>query len=112
MDAKNYLNKTDAKLDSEKLAQYVRYFASAYLVKNVRKIHYISHSFIHYQGSIDFNTVNIQRTKGMYFLILTGNTADIGGYDLERSYYPIQSLCPRECTEKYFPRDSISPYTP
>ena len=23
----------------------------------------------HYQGSIDFNTVNIQRTKGMYFLV-------------------------------------------
>ena len=66
----------------------------------------------HYQGSIDFNTVNIQRTKGMYFLVLTGNRADIGGYDLLRAYYPIQSLCPRECTEKYRPRDIISLYTP
>ena len=64
------------------------------------------------QGSIDFNTVNIQRTIGMYFLIFTGNRVDIGGYDLQRSYHPIHSLCPRECTEKYVPRDSISPYTP
>ena len=27
----------------------------------------------HYQGSIDFNTVNIQRTKGMYFLVYIDN---------------------------------------
>ena len=28
----------------------------------------------HYQGSIDFNTVNIQRTVGLNFLVFTGNT--------------------------------------
>ena len=33
--------------------------------------------FHHYQGSIDFNTVNIHRTVGMYFLISTGNRGDI-----------------------------------
>ena len=31
----------------------------------------------HYQGSIDFNTVNIHRTVGMYFLVSTGNRDDI-----------------------------------
>ena len=36
----------------------------------------------HYQGSIDFNTVNIQRTIGKYFLVFTGNWVNIGGYDL------------------------------
>ena len=74
---------------------------------------FLDTSFSHHlQRSIDFNTVNIQRTKGMYFLVLTGNRADIGGYDLQRSYYPIQSLCPRECTKKYVSRDCISSYTP
>ena len=29
--------------------------------------------FHHYQGSIDFNTVNIHCTVGMYFLVYTGN---------------------------------------
>ena len=48
----------------------------------------------------------------MYFLIFTGNRVDIREYDLQRSYYPMESLSPRECTEKYCPRDSISPYTP
>ena len=33
--------------------------------------------FHHYQGSIDFNTVNIHRTVGMYFLVSTGNRGDI-----------------------------------
>ena len=33
--------------------------------------------FHHYQGSIDFNTANIHRTVGMYFLISTGNSGDI-----------------------------------
>ena len=33
--------------------------------------------FHHYQGSIDFNTVNIHRTVGMYFLVSTGNKGDI-----------------------------------
>ena len=33
--------------------------------------------FHHYQGSIDFNTVNIRRTVGMYFLVSTGNRGDI-----------------------------------
>ena len=32
----------------------------------------------HYQGSIDFNTVIILRTIGMYFLVFTGNIVDIG----------------------------------
>ena len=63
-------------------------------------------------GSIEFNTVNIQRTIGMYFLVFTGNRVDIRGYDLQRSYHPIHSLCPRECTRKYVSRDSISSYTP
>ena len=31
----------------------------------------------HYQGNIDFNTVNIHRTVGMYFLVSTGNREDI-----------------------------------
>ena len=66
----------------------------------------------HYQGSIDFNTVNILRTIGMYFLVFTGNTVDIGWYDIQRLYYPILSLRPRESTRKCVPRDSISPYSP
>ena len=33
--------------------------------------------FHNYQGSIDFNTVNINRTVGMYFLVSTGNRDDI-----------------------------------
>ena len=33
--------------------------------------------FHHYQGSIDFNTVNIHRTVGMYFLVSTGFRDDI-----------------------------------
>ena len=33
--------------------------------------------FHHYQGSIDFNTVNINRTAGIYFLVSTGNRGDI-----------------------------------
>ena len=33
--------------------------------------------FHHYQGSIDFNTVNIYRSVGMYFLVSTGNRGDI-----------------------------------
>ena len=33
--------------------------------------------FHHYQGSIDFNTVNIHRTVGMYFLVSTSNRGDI-----------------------------------
>ena len=60
----------------------------------------VLHIFSSLVGSIEFNTVNIQRTIGMYFLVFTGNRVDIRGYDLQRSYYPIQSLCPKECTEK------------
>ena len=48
--------------------------------------------FHHYQRSIDFNTVNIHRTVGMYFLVSTGNRGDIEWHDLQRSYYPIHSL--------------------
>ena len=33
--------------------------------------------FHHYQGSIDFNIVNIHPTVEMYFLISTGNRDDI-----------------------------------
>ena len=33
--------------------------------------------FHHYQGSIEFNTVNIHLTVGMYFLVSTGNRGDI-----------------------------------
>ena len=44
--------------------------------------------FHHYQGSIDFNTVNIHHTAGMYFLVFTGNRDDIEWHDLQRSYYP------------------------
>ena len=33
--------------------------------------------FHHYQGSIDFNTVNIHHPEGMYFLVSTGNRDDI-----------------------------------
>ena len=33
--------------------------------------------FHHYQGSIDFNTVNIHRTVGMYFFVSTGDRYDI-----------------------------------
>ena len=33
--------------------------------------------FHHYQGSIDFNTVNVNRTVGMYSLVSTGNRGDI-----------------------------------
>ena len=35
----------------------------------------ILHSFI-IQRNIDFNTVNIHRTVGMYFLVSTGNRGD------------------------------------
>ena len=50
--------------------------------------------FHHYQGSIDFNTVNIYRTVGMYFLVSTGKRGDIEWHDLQRSYYQIHSLLP------------------
>ena len=33
--------------------------------------------FHHYQGSIDFNTVNIHSTVEMYFLVSTSNRGDI-----------------------------------
>ena len=49
----------------------------------------------HYQGSIDFNTVNIHRTVEMYFLVSTGKRDDIECHDLQGSYYLIHSLCPR-----------------
>ena len=39
------------------------------LAKSVR----VYFSFSLHQGSTDFNTVNIHRTVGMYFLIFTGN---------------------------------------
>ena len=57
------------------------------------KMQYITF-FHHYQGSIDFNTVNVHRTVGMYFLVSTGNRGDIEWHDLQRSYYPIHSLLP------------------
>ena len=37
----------------------------------------LSSSLIHYQGGIDFNTVNNHRTLGMCFLVFTGNRDDI-----------------------------------
>ena len=43
---------------------------------------------------------------GMYFLIF--NRDDNQRHDLQRSYYPIHSLLPREYIGKYCPRDSIS----
>ena len=45
---------------------------------NVRRLLMVYYSFFHhYQGSIDFNTVNIHRNVGMYFLVSTGNRGDI-----------------------------------
>ena len=45
-----------------------------------RNIRPMNCSFSHrYQGSIDFNIVNVQRNIGMYFLVFTGNRVDIGG---------------------------------
>ena len=44
--------------------------------------------FHHYQGSIDFNTVNIQPTAGMYFLIFTWNRDDIIYRDHTFQYTP------------------------
>ena len=41
--------------------------------------------FHHYQGSIDFSTVNIHRNVGMYFFVSSGNRDDIEWHDLQRS---------------------------
>ena len=56
----------------------------------------------HYQGIAPI---------GVYFFIFTCNRDDIEGYDLQRSYFPIHSLLPRECIGKYCPSDSIPRYT-
>ena len=48
----------------------------------------------------------------MYFLVFTGNRDDSECYDLQGSYYPIQSILPGECIGKYCPGESISWYTP
>ena len=47
----------------------------------------------HYQGSIDFNTVNIE------------------WYDLHGFYFPIHSLVPRECIAKYCPWTGYTPWS-
>ena len=58
------------------------------------------HTFSHYyQRSIDFNTVNIHSTEGMYFLVSTGNRGDIEWNDHIIQYTP----CSRECTYQYCP---------
>ena len=41
--------------------------------------------FHHYQGSIDFNIVNIHSTVEMYFFVSTGNWDDIAWNDQQRS---------------------------
>ena len=63
-----------------------------------------NHTFSHhYQGSIDFNTVNIQRTIGMYFLVHSlGSRECIGYYDLYGSY-PLISTLLTVSTRKYIP---------
>ena len=43
----------------------------------------------HYQVSIDFNTVNIHRPVGMYFLIFTGSRGDI---DIQYTPCPLGSV--------------------
>ena len=48
----------------------------------------------------------------MYLLVFTGNRDDSECYDLQGSYYPIQSILPGDCIGKYCPWDSISWYTP
>ena len=50
--------------------------------------------FHHYQGSIDFNIVNIHPTIEMYFFVSTGNRDDVEGNDQQRSSCPIPSLLP------------------
>ena len=44
-------------------------------MQNHNKYHAFFH---HYQGSIDFNTVNIHRNVRMYFLVSTGSRDDLG----------------------------------
>ena len=44
--------------------------------------------FHHYQRSIDFNTVNIHRTVGMYFLVSTRNRGDMIYRDHIYQYTP------------------------
>ena len=50
--------------------------------------------FHHYQGSIDFNIVNIHPTEEMYFFVPMGNRDDIEWNDQQRSSYPILPLLP------------------
>ena len=66
-------------------------------------VSYLSYFSLHYQGCIDFNTVNIHRTVGLYVLIFS-----IHLHDLQRPNYALCSLLPRECIGKYCPRDRIS----
>ena len=56
--------------------QYPNIFRSSKSIYEQIFENYKSESFAfchHYQGSIDFNTVNIHLTVGMYFLVSTGN---------------------------------------
>ena len=69
-------------------------------------------TFFHrYQGSIDFNTVNIHRTVGMYFLVSTGNSMILNVLifrDQNIQYTP----CSRECTDTILPLGTVFPLGP
>ena len=58
--------------------------------------------FHHYQGSIDFNTVNIHRTVGMYFLVSTSNRVILNDM-IYRDHIIQYTPCSRECTYQYCP---------
>ena len=85
--------------------------STVYYEKGIGSLQYKAF-FHHYQGSIDFNTVNVHRTVGMYFLVSTGNRADIEWHDLQRSYLSNTFPAPGSVRINAVPRDSISPYTP
>ena len=72
---------TETKFKKSEMNKYKQDWNSGLLASCTPELHAqagvaFSH---HYQGSIDFNTVNIQRNIGMYFLVFTGNRVDIGG---------------------------------
>ena len=51
------------------------------------------------------DSVHFHRTVGMYFLIFPGNKDDIEWYEEQGPHCPVEALLPRECDEKYCPRE-------
>ena len=78
--------------------QYRQGIPCTYVQTRLQDIQH-SHSII--REVLILTIFNIHRTIGMYFLVFTGNRDDSECYDLQGSYYPIQSMLPGECIGKY-----------